>query len=103
MTKTWTAIGGPPSERAVDALYQGATWSNGKAFSAWGGMRYFVPTDAGWTYDEATKTWTALPTSGLSPRIQHTAVWTGSEAIVFGGRSSRSATTGLTDGKIYRP
>ena len=48
----------------------------------------------GGRYDPAANTWTALPTSGApAARDYHTAVWTGSEMIVWGGDGSASPTT----------
>ena len=45
--------------------------------------------------------WTALSTNGApSPRCFHTAIWTGSEMIIWGGRSN---STYLNTGARYHP
>lgn len=56
---------------------------------------------AGAVYDIPTATWKSLPTLNAPvARAFATAVWTGSEAIVWGGQ----ATSGVrNDGKTYRP
>jgi N-acetylneuraminic acid mutarotase len=44
-------------------------------------------TNTGGRYDPTTDSWTALTTTGApSPRWRHTAVWTGTEMIVWGGQ-----------------
>ena len=49
-------------------------------------------------------TWTATSTSGApSARLSHTAVWTGSEMIVWGGASSLSQATHFHTGGRYNP
>jgi hypothetical protein len=56
----------------------------------WGG--YDGPyLNTGGRYDPATDTWTATSTAGApSPRVDHTAVWTGSLMVVWGGREGVS-------------
>ncbi len=54
----------------------------------WGGWAGDYPDyfDTGGRYDPATDTWTATATGGAPPaRYDHTAVWTGTEMIVWGG------------------
>lgn len=53
------------------------------------------------SYDPAMNTWSPLNDVGApAPRTGHTAVWTGSEMIIWGGESS----SGLTDsGAMYQP
>ena len=52
----------------------------------WGGMGFFGDLNSGGQYDPATDTWTATSTTNApDPRFYHTAVWTGSEMIVWGG------------------
>lgn len=61
----------------------------------------------GATYDLAAKTWTALPPAGeeLAPRARHTAVWTGSEMLVFGGcrGDDLACLESFADGARYAP
>lgn len=52
----------------------------------WGGDTIGVNRNDGAAYDPVTNTWTAVSTAGApSPRSRHTAVWTGSNMIVWGG------------------
>src|SRR5207249_6622823 len=52
----------------------------------WGGDGPSVVSDTGGRYDPATDTWTPTSTPNPpSPRFLHTAVWTGSLMIVWGG------------------
>ena len=56
----------------------------------WGGEDSFGLTNTGGVYDPVTDTWT--DTSLIfapSPRHAHTAVWTGTEMIVWGGVDRR--------------
>jgi hypothetical protein len=57
----------------------------------WGGWNDTVHLNDGGRYNPATDTWTPTTTSGApAPRQYHTAVWTGTEMIVFGGRGGAS-------------
>ena len=56
----------------------------------WGGVSFSLPYDVylntGGRYDPSTNSWTATSTTNApSARAWHTAVWTGSEMIVWGG------------------
>ena len=54
----------------------------------WGGHTNIGPPDAntGGRYNPGTNSWTATSTTNApSGRARHTAVWTGSEMIVWGG------------------
>ncbi len=56
------------------------------------------------SYDLATDTWTTLDSTGApGKRARATAVWTGREAILFGGINGNTCCTGYADGAIYRP
>jgi N-acetylneuraminic acid mutarotase len=68
----------------------------------WGGMSNSGDLNDGGRYNPATDAWTALPiTSAPTARLNHTAVWTGSEMIVWGG--GRAVNTILNDGGRYNP
>ena len=56
----------------------------------WGGNgENFDPLNTGARYNPGLDTWTTTnPTSAPSARAGHTAVWTGSEMIVWGGETS---------------
>jgi hypothetical protein len=60
----------------------------------WGGSDAFESyVNTGGAYDPATDTWTATSTANApTARYQHTAVWTGSKMIVWGGDTYRQGT-----------
>jgi hypothetical protein len=66
-----------------------AVWSTTTSeMIVWGGQdSTFTPVNTGGRYKPATDTWTATPTTGAVPTAvaKHSAVWTGSEMIVWGG------------------
>ena len=67
-----------------------AVWT-GSEMIVWGGLDYTNATiyDTGARYNPATDVWTLLTaTAPPAPRFRHTAVWTGSEMIVWGGQDS---------------
>jgi hypothetical protein len=59
----------------------------------WGGVGTNVTTlDNGGLYDPAANSWTVMTTTGApAGRRDHTAVWTGSEMIVWGGTDGAAA------------
>lgn len=68
--------------------YSTAVW-NGRAMWVWGGSidpLSQVGLNDGKSYDPLTDSWTLLPESPLRGRTTHTAVWTGQEMLVWGGR-----------------
>jgi hypothetical protein len=100
---TWTntaATSGVPSPRE----FHSAVWTGSKMI-VWGGQQVSLgtgPTNTGGIYDPARNTWTATSTSNApTPRRDHTAVWTGSKMIVWGGWNG--AVTSFGDGGIYDP
>ena len=70
----------------------------------WGG----IDSVSGWVntggiYDPATDTWTAMSTTNApSARDVHTAVWTGSKMVVWGGREPDSGIR-INTGGVYDP
>ena len=86
-TDSWTATSmtNAPTARSLHT----AVWT-GSEMIVWGG-RHYDGTDAhdlntGGRYDPGTDSWIATNTATApSTREQHTAVWTGSEMIVWGG------------------
>jgi len=114
-TDTWTALSavGAPAARYAHT----ATWT-GAEMIVWGGSTTHVlsPGAIGVTprsyqgrlnnarYNPATDTWTAMPVDALGSanveRMNHTAVWTGTQLIIWGGHGSCSQ---LGDGGIYTP
>jgi hypothetical protein len=98
--KTWTGIPGVTGEGGLEGPVHATSWSTGTVFCVWGGKHFnngFAVSDKGYCFDTAQSTWSDLPENGApSPREGSSAVWTGTEAIVWGGSK-------LDDGAIYRP
>ncbi len=66
----------------------------------WGGLQDYDGLNAGGIYDPATDTWRATSTTNApTGRHYHTAVWTGSRMIVWGGYSGEP----LNTGGVYDP
>ena len=84
-TDSWTATStsNAPSERSEHT----AVWT-GSEMIVWGGGRAYFHNifNTGGRYNPGTNSWTATSTTNApSARYGHTAVWTGSEMIVWGG------------------
>ncbi len=102
LTAEWTqaSVSGAPAARE----YHASVWT-GSEMIIWGGL---VNTGNGWTYanhggryNPLTNTWTTVqPNSTVSGRVLSTAVWTGSEMIVWGGYGPNSP---FNDGGRYIP
>ena len=106
ITSSWTGLstsGGPTAR-----IYHTAVWT-GSEMIIWGGYYWngggSTYLNDGGRYNPATDSWTALPTtSAPAPRDFHTAVWTGSEMIVWGGSYwNGSVSIYLNDGGRYSP
>jgi len=112
-TDTWTATStvGAPEAR----ISHTAEWTGSKMI-IWGGLTdrgvlgqpTYVFLDTGASYDPSTDTWT--PTSSVKApvgREGHTAVWTGSKMIVWGGSGGQRTPAGsdilLNTGGVYDP
>jgi hypothetical protein len=97
---TWTAL---PTEGAPTARYlHTAVWT-GKAMIVWGGRGAGMPqvVGSGGVYDPASKSWKPTSTVGApSPRYLHTAVWTGSKMLIWGGYGDSAL---AADGAAYDP
>ncbi len=92
--ETWTATNttDAPSAR----LSHTAVWT-GIEMIVWGGevSSGITTTNSGGRYNPATDAWSSLATNAApSPRIFHTAIWTGSEMIVWGGVGQDRFNTG---------
>jgi len=81
---TWAATVGPPRRRAGHT----AVWT-GSEMIIWGGFENVFPNpsfNTGARYNPSTDSWVGTTTTDApSGRYSHTAVWTGSEMIVWGG------------------
>ncbi len=87
LTDTWKPIKltGAPENTSLHT----AVWT-GTEMIIWGGRSYLsgAALNAGGRYNPSTDTWASVSLSPtLGPRYSHTAVWTGSEMIVLGGRT----------------
>jgi N-acetylneuraminic acid mutarotase len=85
-TDTWTVTSTTDAPMARDT--HTAIWT-GNEMIAWGGWSFDSQSylNTGGRYDPATNSWTATETTNAPEgRSSHTAVWTGSEMIVWGGR-----------------
>jgi hypothetical protein len=99
LTNTWRQLPAMPFSRKDFA----AVWT-GSQVLVWGGLTGDEPTSPvpphGEAYDPATNQWTALPEAPLTGRAGPTAVWTGSQRIVWGGYATNE---NYTDGAAYTP
>jgi N-acetylneuraminic acid mutarotase len=101
-TNVWTATTttGAPTARTGHTL----TWT-GTEMIVWGGSttrNLRSPTTSGSRYNPSTDTWTAMTTTGApSARSWHSAVWTGSRLLVWGGYDWN--TSCKNDGFLYNP
>jgi N-acetylneuraminic acid mutarotase len=103
-TNTWSLL--PPSPLGPRE-YHSAVWT-GREMIVWGGTRYASGNPCtgngppvrcwadGAAYDPATGGWRSIPAAPVSGRSHHTAVWTGSRMIVFGGFVTGSVTRGAS-------
>jgi N-acetylneuraminic acid mutarotase len=97
---TWTATSTTNAPTARDS--HTAVWTGSKMI-VWGGWSLAHPAllDTGSVYDPVTDNWTAASsTDAPSARAGHTAVWTGSRLLVWGGYDGSSY---VTTGGIYDP
>jgi N-acetylneuraminic acid mutarotase len=96
-TDSWTATS--TTNAPIVRLGYTAVWT-GSEMIVWGGILspFQPPLNTGGRYDPSTNSWIATSTTNApAGRWSHTAVWTGSEMIVWGGRS-----VGNTGGR-YNP
>ena len=106
VTDSWETMSmGPnlPHARSGHTL----VWTGSEAI-VWGGVYNsvspsFVDLNDGGHYDPITNTWRSMPTANApSARNSHTAVWTGSEMIVWGGSYYQGGTWNyIADGGRY--
>jgi N-acetylneuraminic acid mutarotase len=107
---TWTAIasyGAPTARRGHTAVW------TGNRMLIWGGttnssFQIFSPDSSflttGGAYDPSANSWTSL-SAVLAPtaRLHHSAVWSGSEMLVWGGENSGAGVRYPTLGGRYNP
>jgi N-acetylneuraminic acid mutarotase len=109
-TDTWLAITNGGGLRRNHAAF----WT-GSRLLVWGGSAIItgmfgpveVPNNSGALYDPGTDIWTTIAASGLNERLGFSAVWTGTEMIIWGGfdvsGSFVSTRTNFNDGARYNP
>jgi N-acetylneuraminic acid mutarotase len=91
-TDNWTATS--TTNAPAGRTYHTAVWT-GTQMVVWGGFFYdgfsYHYLNTGGRYDPVTDSWTATTTSNAPDgRYDHTAIWTGSEMIVWGGYNNVS-------------
>jgi N-acetylneuraminic acid mutarotase len=84
---------------APSARYQHSAVWTGSRMIVWGGRLTYEPfaveVNTGASYDPGTDTWTAISTTGAPfGRSSHTAIWTGSQMVVWGGNTCTESDTG---------
>ena len=92
-SNTWVAL--PAAGMPTGLRGNSAVWT-GTEFVVWGGERFtnsgvaswLEPQSGGARFNPATSLWTPLSASGLIGRVEHAAVWAGSQMIVWGGNDS---------------
>ncbi|MGE3261797.1 MAG: Calx-beta domain-containing protein [Bacteriovoracia bacterium] len=106
VANTWTtALAGTGTNNPSARFAHSAVWT-GQRMIIWGGIDSGTTKSDGFIYNpDATTTalaWTALPSTGTpAARLRHVAVWTGSQMIIWGGKSAISAPTYFATGAIY--
>jgi hypothetical protein len=101
-TQSPTSTTGAPTGRAghtAIAIGSGPT----SAMIVWGGIDASGRTNTGGIYSPSSNTWTSMSTIGApTARAFHTAVWTGTEMIVWGGEVDAAGSVTNTGGR-YNP
>jgi hypothetical protein len=103
LADAWSAL--PAAAAAPATRVHTAVWT-GSRMIVWGGRDGFALTlstmNIGGVLEPVTGAWTATDTvTAPAPRMSHTAVWSGAEMIVWGGRTDTSP--GLATGGSYAP
>jgi hypothetical protein len=113
-TNTWRSL--TTTDAAVNRTGHTAVWTGSKMI-VFGGSRNssaadYIPVtppndggllNNGGIFDPTTNTWSPISTTGApSRRFLHSAVWTGSKMIVWGGTDA-TAGTNLANGAAYDP
>ncbi|MCR4316060.1 MAG: caspase family protein [Planctomycetes bacterium] len=102
-TDTWTSMSAPYSE-PIARKDHSAVWTGTEmiVFSGKTGIEDSTMVPDGWAYNPSTDVWRRITAVGApSPRDNHSAVWTGTEMIVFGGGGDDGFVK--YDGGIYNP
>jgi N-acetylneuraminic acid mutarotase len=96
-----------PLPTLPDGFFEHTMVWTGAEMLVWGGTTtgsFTSRTNAGSRYNPATDSWSPITGSGApQPRRAHTAVWTGTEMIVWGGCGPSTQFCGLSSGGRYNP
>ena len=104
-TRGWTALPAPPVRAPVLRRGQAAVWTGTEAL-VWGGLPVgtdgcsFTPQPDGAAWDPATRTWTAMAPSPIGARQDAEMLWTGSGAVLVGGRDPLADCDGRPGGAL---
>jgi N-acetylneuraminic acid mutarotase len=106
VTDTW--YGMTTNEAPLQRAYHTAIWT-GSEMIIWGGNyidgnSYGQPVKSGAKYNPYTNKWIPIeePGSMIKSRAHHTAIWTGTTMIIYGGKGIGYSQNGLSGG-IYYP
>lgn len=107
----WTNVVVPTSVLTAPKREGLAAWWEGDRICGWGGASFVANSRSGndhgtgACYDVVSTDWTQLPSGGPTARTGVTAVWTGKEAILWGGGviAYLGPSRAVADGKIWRP
>jgi N-acetylneuraminic acid mutarotase len=104
-TAVWTGTellvwGGVASGADPAAAQAGA---DGAAGGAGGPAPVVSARGDGAAYEPASGRWRRIPAAPTGPRSEHTAVWTGTEMLVWGGRAERGGDGHDAGGAAYHP
>ena len=97
---SWSAVAAPP---LTSRFGQSSVWT-GSELLVWGGVqenRSQTNANDGAAYDPATRSWTAMPASPLSPRNTAFTFWFEGKAYFWGG--GNLSPVPLMDGASYDP
>ncbi len=97
-TDVWATISNTNAPAA--RINHTAVWTDSKMIIYGGKFSNGTITNTGGIYDPITDSWAAISTFGAPPNglSEHTAIWTGTEMITFGGRKNG----GGVDNNFYR-
>jgi hypothetical protein len=91
---SWTAT--TTTDAPTGRFYHTAVWTGTKMI-VWGGRNISFPLNFGGQYDPVGDAWTGTDTTGTgvpTGRYRHTAVWTGTKMIVWGGTNGSYLSSG---------
>ncbi len=108
---SWTAFSPPTDDVFATGTsakrYAAQGWFGAGKLWLWGGTTGLYPYSAlmgGAWYDPSLDKWGTMDVTDAPPaRTRATVVWTGKEAIAWGGSSTSSGGTYFNDGAIHRP